>query len=368
MKDYLSYTVEDFATDESYLRYYFKEDENDIAFWTAWIGLHPEKLDVVISANNYIDAFSARLSEAELQKEQLRFAQSLQDLAAKEEPAITWSETVNPSNPEQEETLDYPARPRKKRGLVITTLIVLSGIGLFYLGIRKNKTSYAEDGTGKLALVEKYVPKGERATIILPDGSEVELNADSKLIYPTQFTGATRELQLTGEAFFRVKKDSLHPFHVVSPNLAITVLGTSFNMQCYPDRSKTRVALVTGKVKLDRIVDPVNKKTLGESMILLPAELGVFDKQDLSLEKKKYDLNEETGWRQGIVVFNDADFNEIADRLNKVYNIHLVNKSHKTQFKFKGTFTNHSAEEIVKIICLSKKLSYTINGNVITIH
>jgi transmembrane sensor len=155
---------------------------------------------------------------------------------------------------------------------------------------------------------------------------------------------------------------------VISTNLAITVLGTSFNMQCYPDKNQMKVALVSGKVRLDRISDAVNKQVLGETLVLTPSEMGVFNKHNLSLVKTKYDIDEETGWRQGVVVFKNADFNEIADRLDKIFNIRLINRSNKTEFKFKGTFTNSSPEEIIKSICLSKKLAYATNGNTITIH
>lgn len=366
MKDYLSYSVEDFVTDESYLRYYFRENEADVTFWTEWIGLHPEKLDVIISANNYIDAFSVRLPEAEFQKEQQRFAQTLnhlslndgfsQDNTGQNQPDISLDET------------GYKIRRFRRRIVWAASLIAIATGSIAYLALHKARVLSVFGDPANVALIEKYVPKGERAKITLPDGSEVELNADSKITYPSKFTGSVRELRLTGEAFFRVQRDSLRPFHVISENLAITVLGTSFNMQCYPDKNQTKVALVSGKVRLDRISDPVNKQVLGETLVLTPSEMGVFDKHDLSLEKTKYDMDEETGWRQGIVVFRNADFNEIADRFNKLYNIRLINRSHKKTFKFKGTFTNPSPEEIVKSICLSKKLSYTINGNVITIH
>ena len=351
MKDYSSYTVEDFVTDESYLRYYFRENEADIKFWTEWIGLHPEKLDVVISANNYIDALSVRLPESEFQKEQQRFAQTLNNLSLIDNP-----------------TPDQPSRKSKKRLIAITTVLAILAGSITYIALRKNEPISAGRELANITMVEKYVPKGERAKITLPDGSEVELNADSKLTYPSKFTGAVRELTLTGEAFFRVRRDSLHPFHVISGNLAIVVLGTSFNMQCYPDKDQVKVALVTGKVRLDRITNPTNKQTSGEPLILTPSEMGILDKRSLSLKKTPFDIEEATGWRQGTVVFNNADFNEIADRLDKLYNIRLINKSSKTTFRFNGTFTNTSPEEIVKSICLSKKLSYGINGNVITIH
>jgi len=350
MKDYLSYTVEDFVTDESYLRYYFKENEVDIQFWTEWIGLHPEKLDIIISANNYIDAFSVRLPESEFQKEQQRFAQTLRGLSL------------------DDESLTPGLRRPVRRMIGVAAAIILLASATVYVIWQKNRASVLSGQPANIAMIEKYVPKGQRANIILPDGSEVELNADSKLTYPSKFTGPLRELQLSGEGFFRVKNDSAHPFHVISPNLAITVLGTSFNMQCYPDKQQSKVALVTGKVRLGRISDPVNKKVLGETLILTPSEMGVFDKQSLSLVKTHYDMDEETGWLQGIIVFRDAGFPEIAHRFDKIFNIRLINKSHKTRFRFTGTFSNTSPEEIIKSICLSKQLSYTINRNTITIH
>lgn len=365
MKDYLSYSAEDFITDESYLRYYFRENETDINFWTEWIKLHPEKLDVVISANNYIDAFSIRLPESEFQKEQQRFARALNDLTSEDDLSRDKA-----NKEDQDITFIENRYKRRKLGKRITgaaVLIFIAAGSLVYVALHQHKLSVSRE-LENVKLVEKYVPKGERAKITLPDGSEVELNADSKLTYPSKFTGPTRELQLTGEAFFRVQHDPKHPFHVVTSNLAITVLGTSFNMQCYPDKIQTKVALVTGKVKLDRFSDSVNKNIIGKPVELVPAEMGVLNKSDLSLEKTKYDMDEETGWRLGNVVFKNADFKEIADRFDKVYNIRLINQSNKSAFKFNGSFTNNSPEEIVKSICLSKQLYYTTNGNVITIH
>ena len=363
MKDYLSYSVEDFVTDESYLRYYFRENEADIEFWTEWLGLHPEKLDVAMSANNYIDAFSVRISETEFLKEQQRFTQALNDLSPEDDLSHDDSNRESP-----EESIIYRPRTLRRRMLVAAAAIVVTAGTVVYVALWKNRVMSAPGDPESITSVEKYVPRGERAKITLPDGSEVELNADSKLTYPSKFTGPARELHLTGEAFFRVQNDPQHPFHVFSKNLDVTVLGTSFNMQCYPDKSQTKVALVTGKVRLDRISDPANKQVLSETLELEPSEMGVFNQSDLSLAKTHYNIDDETGWRQGIVVFRNAGFKEIADRFDKIYNIRLVNKSHKTEFRFTGSFNNISPEEIVKSICLSKSLSYTINGNVITIH
>jgi len=337
MKDYLSYHVVDFITDESYLRYYYKENEEDIKFWTEWIILHPEKLDIVISANNYIDAFSVRISESEFQKEQQRFAEALNTLSLDSDLCHN----------------EEPAKPRKF-GRKLALAFIAAG-AIVYLALPETNQE-----PEKVTMIEKYVPNGQLAKITLPDSSVVELNADSKLTYPSKFTGASREVQLTGEAFFNVQQDARHPFHVITRNLTITVLGTSFNLQCYPGKGQARVALVTGRVGLNS----VDKKTIE----LAPSEMGVLNMSDLSLRKTNFDINEEIGWRQGIVVFKNADFKEIADRFDKMYNIRLINLSHKTAFRFNGSFTRISAQELVKSICLSKQLSFTTNGNVITIH
>jgi ferric-dicitrate binding protein FerR (iron transport regulator) len=119
------------------------------------------------------------------------------------------------------------------------------------------------------------------------------------------------------------------------------------------------VALVTGRVE-------VKKKD--ESIELAPSEMGVLNMSDSSLKKTKFNINEEIGWRQGIVVFKNADFKEIADRFDQMYNIRLINLSHKKEFRFNGSFTKIPPEELVKSICLSKQLSFTTKGNVITIH
>lgn len=364
MKDYLQYGVEDFITDESYLRYYFRENEADIQFWTAWIKLHPEKLDVIISANNYIDAFAVRLSDTEFQKEQQRFAQALNELS----PGNNFPEhaTEEPDEAFMEYNR-YRARKRSQRiTRTIATLLLIAVGSITYIALQKKRA--VAPGNETVQWIEKYVPKGERAKITLPDGSEVELNADSKLRYPSKFTSQTREVQLTGEAFFRVQPDAEHPFQVTSINIGVLVLGTTFDMQCYPDKNQATVALVTGKVKLNAISNGENKQRRVKTIILSPAEMGVLNKNDQSLKKTTYDLNEETGWRQGLIVFRNASFIEIADRFDKVYKIRLINQSHKREFQFNGSFANNSPEEIVKSICLSKQLSYTINGNVITIH
>lgn len=364
MKDYLAYSVEDFVCDESYLRYYFKEDEEDIRFWTDWISRHPEKLDVIMSANNYIEAFSIRLPDAELQNELQRFTESLKDLTGEKRHSHR-SDDKDDIYLEEDE----PSNKKGKRVIKVISfsLVIVILVGSFFSFFRSQKVLVTPSQVQGIVMLKKYVPKGEQARITLADGTEVHLNAESQLVYPSRFTGSQRQVQLIGEAFFRVKRDTLHPFHIISGNLMTTVLGTSFNVKCYQNDEQVKVALVTGKVKLDRVTDGLDKKVMGETLFLSPSEMGVFNKHSLALQKRPYDPDEELGWQNGVVVFKNADFKEIATRIQRTFNIHLVNRSNKKHWSFTGTFSNSSAREIVESICLSKKLAYTTNGDTIVI-
>lgn len=95
-----------------------------------------------------------------------------------------------------------------------------------------------------------YTPAGQRAQLILQDGTEVWLNAKSKLVYPAQFTGEERRVIVEGEAFFDVAKDPSKPFIVSAQDIDMKVLGTQFNVYCYPDAGYIQTSLLEGSVRV----------------------------------------------------------------------------------------------------------------------
>ena len=95
-----------------------------------------------------------------------------------------------------------------------------------------------------------YTPAGQRAQLVLQDGTEVWLNAKSKLTYPAQFKGAERRVTVEGEAFFNVAKDPSKPFIVSTQEVDMKVLGTQFNVFCYPDAGYLRTSLLEGSVRV----------------------------------------------------------------------------------------------------------------------
>src|SRR5699024_158019 len=114
----------------------------------------------------------------------------------------------------------------------------------------------------RFALYTLATPRGGEYSLILPDGTKVWLNADSRLVYPSFFTGNTRNVQLEGEAYFDVKRDAGRPFIVRLPSSRleegerseIKVLGTEFNVQAYKDEPNITTTLVKGKVQINNMV------------------------------------------------------------------------------------------------------------------
>jgi transmembrane sensor len=133
-------------------------------------------------------------------------------------------------------------------------LLMLGGYGIFH-------HYYSGRHAGNdLAWQEKYTERKTLSKMILADGSSVTLNADSRLKYPASFDGPTREVYLTGEAFFDIQKDPDHPFIIHTDKMIIRVLGTSFNVKSYPGDASMETTLLQGSVEVtfpDRPADKI---------------------------------------------------------------------------------------------------------------
>src|SRR5690606_5078196 len=158
---------------------------------------------------------------------------------------------------------------------------------------------------------------GVKYTTVLPDGTQVKLNSSSSIKYPEQFSEDLREVFLKGEAFFEVKHDQQRPFIVHSGDLKIQVLGTSFNVRDYGDETETRVALVTGKVRIDPQSDT------SSSLVLEPAQMAVFNRENRSLQKKPFDFKTEIGWKEGVLIFSNTTLAEAFDKIERWYGVEI---------------------------------------------
>ena len=152
----------------------------------------------------------------------------------------------------------------------------------------------------------------------LPDGTEVWLNAGSRLVYPAVFKGNKRKIYLQGEAFLKVSKDKSKPFFVETNNSLIKVLGTSFNVKAYPDEKVEETVLVEGAVSLNP-----GKAMLGEEVRLKPDQRVVVQGSDHSYSVSKVDVRNYTSWIDGLFVFNEEPLPSVLMRISRFYKLEI---------------------------------------------
>ena len=167
------------------------------------------------------------------------------------------------------------------------------------------------------AMNQLIIPYGKTSELLLPDGTKVYLNAGSRLVYPENFSGKTREVFLVGEAFFDVKHDISHPFVVKVSDMMVKVLGTRFNISAYPTDNLIETVLAAGKVKIEQN----NAGLFDKSIELVPNQLASFNRTSKQTIVKKVDTDNYILWTQGILKFESTDLNRIVKRLERYYNI-----------------------------------------------
>ena len=187
------------------------------------------------------------------------------------------------------------------------------------------------------------VPAGQHATLILSDGTEVWMNARSSMRYPSQFNRKTREVELQGEAYFKVARNTEHPFIVSTSSLHVNVLGTTFNIKCDENNSSTDVSLLEGLVEVGFIGDsrkiqlkPMQNLNLGDGKIKIT-----------KLENENDFL-----WKQGILFFDKVPLSQIAKKIEWHYDIKVIIASEKIGKQiYSGKFRQQDGPyEILRIL------------------
>ena len=197
-------------------------------------------------------------------------------------------------------------------------------------------------------------PVGMRSHIILPDGSNLWLNAGSEIKYGVPFTRESREVQLNGEAFLQVVKNEQAPFIVYSGNTQVKVIGTQFNIKAYDDDPNIEVALVEGNIVF-YFNKSNNKRVYTE---LKPNDYLVLNKQSSEVKKENRDLGKYISWHKNILVFDDTPMIEVASALERWYGVKVIIASkdiHK--YKITTTFENEPLFRVLELLELSSPIS-----------
>ncbi len=177
---------------------------------------------------------------------------------------------------------------------------------------------YVRNAVHEVAMTETIAASGERTECVLPDGTRVTLNAESVLFYPNRFRGDTRTVYLAGEANFDVAKDADRPFIVKTSQIAVTALGTKFNVQAYPDAGKTVATLEQGAIKVQRNTDTA------DVFFLRPDEQAEYIPHLRQFGKSAVDASAVAGWTRGELNFINCSLREIVARMRRHYNAEIT--------------------------------------------
>ncbi len=280
---------------------------------------------------------------------------------------------------------------RNKNRRVLKTLGIAASISL--LIALTSFTTYIFHQTAKFAttLNEVTAPLGSRTNLVLPDGSSVWLNSGSKLTYTSGFGRKTRDVSLSGEAFFDIRHQEKKPFIVNSGDLHIEVLGTIFNVKAYPDEKTIETTLVEGKVSVR-----LNTAKGGQTIVLKPNEKLIYNsnkeisvnstlvdtKKKVSKEERSETISTEStspasydvvrspnpqnaaAWKDGKLIVRSESLESLAIKLERYFNIEISFECDSIKgFKYSGTLDEVSIEEVLNALECTSPLNYSIDKN-----
>ncbi|MAU71831.1 MAG: hypothetical protein CML04_07010 [Pseudozobellia sp.] len=209
------------------------------------------------------------------------------------------------------------------------------------------------------------VPYGKNITLALSDSTEVIMNAGSRMTFPNRFRkGYKRKVKLSGEAFFKVAHDEKHPFIVGLDSLDVQVLGTAFNVANYTEDATTEVVLVNGSVELVPTTERAAK------VLLKPGFKGTFYKNSSRIETAEVPTDLYTSWVNGYVVFRNAPFKNILQKLERHYNVTINNPDgHLVDEKFNATIDvqHETISEVLDYFSKIHNIKFQVNDDQITI-
>jgi hypothetical protein len=195
-------------------------------------------------------------------------------------------------------------------------------------------------------------PRGGRYQLTLADGTQVWLNAQSSISYPSAFRGSSREVSISGEVYFEVAHNAAMPFRVRSENQVIEVLGTHFNVNTYKAEARTKTTLLSGSIALTHA---------HQRLMLKPGEQGIVAGESMSI--KNVDPTEVIAWKEGYFDFTDADIGSVVDELGRWYNVDIQYQGATTSETFTGRIPRSwSFEKVLHLLKTFKSIQVEMQG------
>ena len=247
---------------------------------------------------------------------------------------------VNINNQLNEKNKVVSLRIRLLQIAAVALMLIASGFGIWKL-VESRNTYIIQTAQNDLSHPE----------VILPDGSKVTLNYNSKIIYPKEFIGNQREVELVGEAFFEVTPNAAQPFIIHTEQAAVKVLGTSFNVLAYDGDDKVEVYVKTGKVELMQTGSQI---AMNNKVVLLPGEKGTFKTNTKAMIKGATQMANDLAWITHDIEFRSTSLSEVIQILEHVYKLDInVDENVDLNEKITVTFSHQDPDYIMEVVALT---------------
>jgi len=205
---------------------------------------------------------------------------------------------------------------RKALAIAATIVVVAAATVLWYSRSAQRTTPFAQVKQRHMApTLQKYTHRSEYKYLLLPDSTQVWLNAASTLEFPEVFERSARKVYLKGEAYFDVKHAAELPFIIYTGKVSTEVLGTAFNIKAYPDLEKITVSVNRGKVKVNYANRQVALLTRGQ-------EVSIASK-DQKVKEKELKSPDNLAWHKGNLDYDDYSIRDIISDLQRVYDVQI---------------------------------------------
>jgi transmembrane sensor len=382
---YINYTTEEFILDDDFMKWVVHPTLDTDRYWNDFLKNHPEKEQQVKKAVYIIKAI--RVDEPAVSSHTLnRIYKNVQVfstpvrkmrwMAAKIAAVFIFLFALGGvwyylQIDRQSFPMELATGERLEKGRVILpdgtvnefeteqTQITQTAAGELTINSDTVAIDEGSAKSGKASMTQVIIPYGKRSDITLVDGTRIWLNAGSQLSYPISFTGNSREVFLSGEAFFDVKSDRDKPFHVITGDMKIRVTGTRFNVTSYSNDSTTQAVLLSGKVsaaKNQRFARPVE---------LQPGERIVYHKQADHMEKNRVDVELYASWINGYLIFDHEPIENIFKKLERYYNKNILTEKLSGQPRFSGKLDlTDDLEKVLENIAFSASFSVECENDV----
>ncbi len=215
---------------------------------------------------------------------------------------------------------------------------------------------------------EVYVARGARSSVMLPDGSVVWLNSDSRLRFPVSFDSDKRVVEFYGEGYFDVVKNESCPMIVsLKDNYMIEVLGTQFNVRAYEDEEGVKTALYSGDINLFR--EDVGRHEVNKILNMKPNDVCVVKKDTVRLQKSTHErLAKISAWKKGRIYFDKTPLGEVLKNIERSHGVNInVADSCILDYSITARFENESAIEIMNMLRYCAPIDYKAVGKEFTL-